>query len=300
MTQSELVPRMDQTTLEMGYLGVNPIDTTSQDADDYGNFLEQDDDDDDKIKTETEVTGDDDEDDDDDDDSVCSLAKIGKKSETVHIRRNYSLESFLTRSERAALLGKDPPPTPAEERKRRVHFVAEHLLEIVHEVVGVTPEEKSEYWMNGLDFDRQENEVKLTKFRWENHKVGRIKFDENTSTLRGLERVIPDGPVSKKSDGTAIKPWQHAKVVLEEVHRQKTDEGRTTRNLDWNKIREVSIISSSYDSQHAAWVAKWDEEWKDKTWDPSIPSQTTTAKPTTPTKKSKGGFFGFFKKSNSK
>jgi hypothetical protein len=80
-------------------------------------------------------------------------------------------------------LGKDRPPSEEEASKRKVKFVHDDQLETVHQVETVPDEIKSQYWMNGSDFDRLDKEVSLTKFRWENHKSGKIEFDEDENSV---------------------------------------------------------------------------------------------------------------------
>lgn len=99
------------------------------------------------------------------------------------IRRVDSWTSFVTRSERNILLGKDKPPTQDEASKRKVKFVHDDLLETVHEVETVPDDMKAQCWMNASDFDHLDKEVALTKFRWENHKSGKIKFDEEANSV---------------------------------------------------------------------------------------------------------------------
>ena len=264
---------------------------TAVEDDDFGVFVDEDEMEKEKVEEQ------DDDSDDDDDDSVSSLQKIGKKSaKSGDIPRNPSWLSFVSRSERNHLLGKEKPPSAEEVRSRKVKFADEPQLETLHEVDQVSPEDKPNYWMNSDDFDRLDNEVKLMKFRWENHKSGKIKLDENTSTIRGLELMLKD-PELKKARG--VQPWSHARSVLQEIHRQKTEE----KEMDWEKVRKESLKSSSVGVENAIVTGKADEHARLRAWDPSIPSQddsfgsaaTSDSSSDAKKKKSKGkGFFSFF------
>ena len=178
-------------------------DAVPDDDDEFGNFVDEEDLE--KNKQEEESSSEEES----DDDSVCSLQKIGNnKKAGSSINRNASWLSFVSRSERARILGKEKPPPPEEEQRRKVHFVDEGKLETVHEVDPVDAQDKRNYWMSGEDFDRLENELKLTRFRWENHKDGKIKLDESTTTIRGLELMLKD---QKLKAARGVQPWQHTK-----------------------------------------------------------------------------------------
>ena len=113
----------------------------------------------------------------------------------------------MTRSQRTLELGKDKPPSKAEAAKRKVQF-ADHALEVVHEVVQVADEHKASVYMNNEDFDRMDKEVSLTKFRWDNHKAGKIKFDENKNSVRGLETVL------QYDEKRELSKWNHVRGVI--------------------------------------------------------------------------------------
>jgi hypothetical protein len=249
------------------------------DDDDFGNFIDEES----MEKEANDQVEDEDEDEEEDDDSVSSLAKIKKSSSFattgMHIPRNQSFVSFLTRSERSHLMGKDKPPSLIESSKRKIRF--HDNLETVHTVELVPDNEKKHYWTNHVDFDRFENEIKLTKFRWENHKSGRIKFDEISSSIRGLEHMIKDGPTSKA--GYGLTPtWKHSRKVLEEIHRQKTEEKKSNDSIDWEKVREASVKSSAPGYQHALDMGLADEVARDEAWDES---SATKKKPDSPNSK---------------
>lgn len=257
--------------------------------DDFGNFLDEDEMEDNtakeavpsqEVKKEEESS-----DEDEDDDSVSSLQKISSKSGSgAVIKRNASWVSFVHRSERNHLEGKEKPPTADEVRSRKVHFVEEDKLEIVHEVDQVAPEDKYNYWMSGEDFDRLDNEVKLVRFRWENHKTGKIKMDEKTTSIRGLEHMLKDPELKKKR---GVQPWQHTRCVLEEIHRQKTD----NKEIDWEKVRAESLRSSSVGVEYGYVTGKADEEDRVRAWDPTAVAVTATKESKNDGKKKKKGFF---------
>jgi len=230
----------------------------------------------------------DDEEDDDDDDSFdenAHLKQIRPGAQESSIRRNDSFVSFMTRSERNAILGKDKPPSKEEAEKRSVKFKIEPYLETVHLVEQVDDSEKDNVWLTNKDFDRQETEIKMTQFRWENHKEGKIPFDESKNTVRGLEHLFDQQETSK---------WKHARAVLEEINRQKLKFGGKV--VDWTKVRQVSEQFSGESMKQAAAMGKADEEAYRQAWDPSLSPITEKEEDNTKKKKKKKSSFLFWKK----
>jgi len=204
------------------------------------------------------VNGGDDDDDDSSEDENAHLKQL--KPSQISIRRNDSFTSFLTRSERAALLGKDKPPSPEEARQRKVKFVEDNLLETVHEIDLVPVEDKPSVYMDGDDFSRIETDLKMTSFRWENHLSGHIPFDDNTNSMRGLEH-LSDRPAANKKE---LAKYKHNRAVLEEINRQKQDYGGEVR--DWDVVRKTSMQFSVHSINHAVEVGRQDREAHQRAW----------------------------------
>jgi hypothetical protein len=244
-----------------------------------------------QIATESAIDDDDDDDSssEDEDAHLKSIFRGGKKSS---IRRTDSWENFMTRSQRNAVLGKDRPPSAEEARRRKVKFRADEKLEEVKEVEDVPEEDRPNYWLDNRDFDRFETEVKLTRFRWENHLSGKIKFDEENNSMRGLE-YLQEG---EKIDANR---WKHARSVLGEIHRQKMA-GR--KQIDWEKVRETSSRLSSESSRRASELGKADEADRHRAWGEPVatePSsmQRTKSEPALKKKKSRS-FLNFLRKNS--
>jgi hypothetical protein len=198
--------------------------------------------------------------DDDDDSSVdenAHLKQLQPGAQQHSIRRNDSFDSFITRSERALLLGKDLPPPPSEASRRRIKF--SESLEDIKEIERVHPEVKEQYWMTNSDFDRIESEIRITQFRWENAQAGKIPFDEINNSIRGLESVIPD-----EKTNVDVTLFNHRRSVLQEIHRQKSLHGAV---VDWDKVRQASQRYSKRSMQRATEVAAQDELAHKKAWD---------------------------------
>lgn len=200
-----------------------------------------------------------DEDDEDSSEDENAHLKSLRPNSQISIRRNDSFNSFLTRSERAALLGKDKPPSPEEARKRKVKFVEDNILETVHEVDRVPDAEKPNVYMDGEDFSRMETDLKMTMFRWENHVSGHIPFDENANSMRGLEHM--DRPAAGKKE---LAKYKHNRAVLEEIHRQKQDYGGQVR--DWDVVRKISQQFSVHSMNHAVELGRQDREAFQRAW----------------------------------
>jgi hypothetical protein len=198
--------------------------------------------------------------DDDEDSSVDENAHLKQLQPGVQqhsIRRNDSFDNFISRSERALLLGKDLPPPPSEVSRRKIKF--SESLEDIKEIERVHPEVKDQYWMTEHDFDRIESEIRITQFRWENAKAGKIPFDDINNSIRGLESVIPD-----ETSNIDITMFNHRRSVLQEIHRQKSQHGAVT---DWDKVRQASQRYSQRSVQRATEVAARDELAHKNAWD---------------------------------
>ena len=192
-------------------------------------------------------------------DEDANLKQLRPAASQFSIRRNDSFNSFLTRSERAALLGKDKPPPPEEARKRRVKFHDDPTLETVHVIDKVGDEDKAQVYMNNDDFSRAETELKLTMFRWENHLAGTISFDEANNSMRGLEHLA-DRAKQNKID---LQKYKHNRAVLEEINRQKQDYGEVK---DWEVVRKISQQFSVHSLNHAVEHGRKDREAYQKAW----------------------------------
>ena len=198
--------------------------------------------------------GEDEDDDDDSHDENAHLKQIrsGQK-DGGSIRRNDSFTSFLTRSERNSLLGKDKPPTEQEASKRRIRF-RDTLVDII-EFDKIGKDVKNQYWMNDEDFDRIETDVKMTQFRYENSKTGKIPFDESNNSIRGLESILY---------GIDMKLYKHRQSVLQEIHVQKSKHGFVK---DWERVRQTSEVNSDFCRTKAVEIGKQDEMEHKKAWD---------------------------------
>ena len=198
--------------------------------------------------------GEDEDDDDDSHDENAHLKQIrsGQK-DGGSIRRNDSFTSFLTRSERNSLLGKDKPPTEQEASKRRIRF-RDTLVDII-EFDKIGKDVKNQYWMNDEDFDRIETDVKMTQFRYENSKAGKIPFDETNNSIRGLESILY---------GIDMKLYKHRQSVLQEIHVQKSKHGFVK---DWERVRQTSEVNSDFCRTKAVEIGKQDEMEHKKAWD---------------------------------
>ncbi|GAX09211.1 hypothetical protein FisN_17Lh175 [Fistulifera solaris] len=200
--------------------------------------------------------------DDEEDGDVPEMQKIRSNRNTPgNIPRNYSYSSFLTRSERHRLEGKDPPLTPQEAAKRKVKFPDnDEELETIHEVEAVADEDKKNYWLDGSDFDRFDNDVKVTVFRWRNHVSGDLKFDEDNNSIRGLE-----GTITGSSREDARNKWKHRQAVLKAINASRLD-GKSLDSLDWEKIREVSLHNSLEQLKKAVALGVKDEQARVSAW----------------------------------
>lgn len=232
--------------------------------------------------------------DDEEDGDVPEMQKISNnRNGPGNIPRNYSYTSFLTRSERNRIEGKDPPPTPQEAAKRKVKFPDnEHELETVHEVDPVADEEKKNYWLNGSDFDRFDNDVKITLFRWKNHVSGDLKFDETNNSIRGLE-----GTITGTARADAKDKWKHRQAVLKEISSARLN-GKSLAAIDWERVREISLQNSIHQLEKAVERGKQDEQARVSAWNTIYDSvsEASSDESSNKKKKKKGFNLMFWKK----
>jgi hypothetical protein len=186
------------------------------------------------------------------DDDIANIQQFKLLTKEI---RNYSFANFLTRSERNHLLGLDKAPEPEEAQRRSVKFRDESRLSVVHTIPRVEDEDKELVWFNSRDFSRFDTDTKVTIFRWENHITGKIKFDYDQNSIRGLENIINQQSRKKQPTGGArddsTSKWTHIRNVISEVNRQKIEEGRTDKTLDWEKLRDVAQRVSVHTSKVA-------------------------------------------------
>ena len=126
--------------------------------------------------------------------------------------------------------------------------------------------------------------------RWKNHVEGKIPFDDETNTIRGLEDIIFELNKSR-----FIR--KHQRTVMEEVVRQKND----NEYLNWKKLSSVSEKSSQSNKDKAFEVGKQDEEEKDRVWKPKPKNDPANSQDAESSKKKKdkrkSSIFGLFRKS---
>lgn len=208
------------------------------------------------FENDTEYVSENDDDDDDDESSDDDDAHLKQLlPQQGSIRRNDSFDNFISRSERIRALGKDQPPPASESSKRKIQFRDENL-EDIKEVELI--EDKDIYWMTHHDFDRIETDIKLTHFRWENARAGKIAFDEANNSIRGLEHF--DRARQNKKD---IARYKHNQSVLEEINKQKYVHGKV---VDWDKVRKTSERLSVVSARYAAELGKQDEAAHRRAW----------------------------------
>jgi hypothetical protein len=214
----------------------------------------------------------------DEDEQLKSIRQCCSSTKPQLIKRNESYNNFLTRSQRLQILGKDKPPSPDELFKRKVRFLEENM-EIVHEIPHVAFQDKRKIWLSSIDFDRQENEIKVTCFRWKNHIKGSITFDEDKYSVRGIEHLI-----HKRTENVKLK---HNRAVLNEINRQKLKHGKV---VDWHLVRKSSEKYSIDDLKRAANVGKADEEAFLRAWNPEKYKKIDEKEAKQTNKKKKKGF----------
>lgn len=208
--------------------------------------------------------GDDDSDIDDEHEKMSHIRNLRNdnhvNTSSSSLRRYDEFASFMTRSERN-LHNPDQPPSEEEKRKRKVQF-KEDDLEKIYPIEPLTESERENYYMQPEDFISCDRDTDITAFRWENHVNGKIPFDEDNNTLRGLEDLF-DG-----ADERLKKRTEHARSVLQEMNRQRL---AGQKALDWNKIHQISEQHSKHASERALQLAKDDETASKQAWDPHRP-----------------------------
>ena len=205
------------------------------------------------------------------------------------LRRYDEYASFLSRSERA-LSQPDPMPSPEELQKREVQFHQRGSLTSIHELEPWSKDDHKHLFMQSEDFARIDRDSEITSFRWNNHQAGKIEFDTENNTIRGLEAVL------MKDEGRFKTIAEHQANVLMEIHNQKVA-GRSLAQVDWDKVRQVARRISASQEEQAAKVGKLDEEECLCAWDPSRRPVKAAPKPVEDgKKKKKGGLFGLFGK----
>jgi hypothetical protein len=216
---------------------------------------------------EIDKDGDDDDDDESSDDENAHLKQLQPGgAQQCSIRRNDSFDNFMTRSQRALILGKDVPPPASVASRRKIQF--SDSLEFFRAVEPVQAEVKDQYWMTNEDFDRIESEIRITQFRWENAKTGRIPFDEVNNSIRGLESIITE----EKGNFDATL-FNHRRSVLQEIHRQKSLHGAVR---DWDKVRRASQRYSELSVRRATEMAALDELANKRAWGVAEVMDTST------------------------
>lgn len=215
-----------------------------------------------------------------------------------------------------------PTATEGQEQTRRVHFLAQDP--VVHYIPAVQAADRSAVWLTSTDFERQEKEVQMTLWRWENHLSGSVPFDEVNNSVRGLEHLIKDmrpaasvkARPNKKGSGTtrttapstrqAAAPPQpsskrlHRQAIQAELKRQRQEANHTNggdataTKVEWDheRIRQVSEQVSRSDLVKVVRLGQQDAQAAMDAWK----VVEATAQPeSTPTKK-KGKGFKFWKR----
>lgn len=211
------------------------------------------------------ISGGDDDECSDDEDTYMKELRSGQPL----IRRNSSIENFLSRSERMKDSGKDKPPPPSEASKSKIQFRID--LEDIKIVEQIDDAVKDSYWMTLQDFEKIETDLKLTEFRWENAQSGKIAFDHNNNSMRGLEFMDRDAQSQKD-----MTRYEHHRSVLGEIHKQKLDHGEV---VDWDSVRSASERISMDSMNHATEMGKQDEIAHKQAWGeiPTASSPSTVA-----------------------
>jgi hypothetical protein len=188
------------------------------------------------------------------------------------LRRVDSFERFERRSLRLSILGKDQPPPAEEVAKRTVRFRPDQDLERVFALQLPEDEEDGKSWMSqcymtNADFERNDADMKLTHFRWQNHLNGKIRFDNSEWTLRGLEFMC----YPQEQGITERRRLQHQQRVLEESYLQITaqlyqDRPWTRAQHHWETIRQASLENSNRSLTEAQARARRDHVDYCKAW----------------------------------
>jgi hypothetical protein len=220
---------------------------------------------------------DDDDDERDDDDSDTDSAASGerafgafKSSATANannsgrsIRRSNSWTSFLTRSERHHEEVEETPRSPTEVAAHKVRFRDEPELEEVwiQELdPPLTPAEKKSCHLSNDDNERMEMEVQMTFMRWDNHKGGKIAFDDNRHSIRGLIEHVDEQCPERNRDGDI---HHHMTRVLQEQLRQLTSGSKT---LDQERVGQIARESGLKESKRAQYIAQKDRISAEEAW----------------------------------
>lgn len=215
------------------------------------------------------------------------------------IRRYDEFGDFLSRSERAHHERlKDTTISPKgsgglgvdEHTNHRVTFAPDDKLAQVREVSKLLGDDKAACFMGTDDWVSIDTDIDLTTKRWGYHMEGKLAFDEDNNTIRGIEDMIfrlnKNKPIMK-----------HRRTILEEVVRQKTE----NEYPNWQKLSEICKKSSALQTKMAVELGREDELEKNRIWSPKPaepPTQGVSLRNKKKDKKSKrkSGFFGLFKK----
>ena len=201
------------------------------------------------------------------------------------VRRYDEYTSFLTRSQRAHMLGKEAPLSKDEESKRAVHFLAgegSDVMEIIHELPELSQEDKQRCFMTAENWESIDTDIELTRKRWENHLSGRLPFDKANNSLRGLESML---------DPTSVDPSlmsRHETSIIQEANRQKRDK----EFVHWQKLRQVSLQTSLAEMERVHKLAQQDAEEAVACWEASANQSLRVPTPRDDKKRSSS----FFKK----
>ena len=177
------------------------------------------------------------------------------------VRRYDEYTSFLTRSQRAHMLGKEAPLSKDEESKRKVHFLpgqdGSDILEITHVLPELSHEDKQHCFMTAENWDSIDTDIELTRKRWENHLSGRLPFDRANNSLRGLESMLDPTSV----DRSLVS--RHETNIIQEANRQKRDK----EFVHWQKLRHISLQTSLAEVERVQKLAQEDAEEAVACWE---------------------------------
>jgi hypothetical protein len=223
--------------------------------------------------------GDDDRDDDSDstDDSDDDSAAPGERAfgafksnanankdtgENTSIRRSNSWTSFLTRSERHREQVEEPL-SPTEVATRKVRFRDDPELEEVR-IHALDPplssSEKRSCHLSDSDNERMAMEVQMTLMRWDNHEDGKIEFDDNQHSIRGLVEHVDDQCPERNRDKDI---YHHMTRVLQEQVRQLSSGAKT---LDQDRVGEIARESALKEAKRAQYIAQKDRIEAEEAW----------------------------------
>lgn len=215
------------------------------------------------------------------------------------IRRYDEFGDFLSRSERAhherlkdtTISAKAASGLGVSDHaNHRVSFAPDDSLTQVHEISKLQGDDKKACFMGTDDWVSIDTDIDLTTKRWGYHMEGKLAFDEDNNTIRGIEDMIfrlnKNKPIMK-----------HRQAVLEEVVRQKTE----NEYPNWERLSEISRASSILQTKMAVELGREDELEKNRIWAPkpvAAPTQAVSLRNKKKDKKvkRKSSFFGLFKK----